>query len=92
MNMKKNTLIISGSLVVIALLAFFILLNGKRETLIVDFPSYKEKSSRAIEILRVVCNDTATILNMEVVGPPKNWVRLRRDVHLYTDGGMPFSQ
>ena len=88
--MKKNTLIISGSLVVIALLAFFILLNGKRETLIVDYPSYKEKSSRAIEILRVVCNDTATILNMEVVGPPKNWVRLRRDVHLYTDGGKQY--
>ena len=86
----KNTLIISGSLVIITILTFIILLSGKRETSIVDFPCYKEKSSRAIEVLRVACNDTATILNMEVVGPPRNWVRLRRDVHLYTDDGKQY--
>ena len=83
----KNTLIISGSLVIITVLTFIILLSGKRETLIVDFPCYKEKSSRAIEIFRVVCNDTVTILHMEAVGPPNNWVRLSSGVHLYTDDG-----
>ena len=64
--------------------------TGKRETLVIDNPNYKEKSSKSLELLQVICNDTATILNMEVTGPPKNWIRLQNGVHLYTDDGNQY--
>ena len=87
--MKKQITIL-GIFVAVSAIIYMVVATGKRETVIVDFPNYKEKSSRTIEVLRVACNDTATILNMEVVGSPKNWVRLRKDVHLYTDDGKQY--
>ena len=48
--------------------------SGKREKLVVDNPIYKERP-RSLEIKRVECNDTATILNMVVSGSPPNLPR-----------------
>ena len=58
--------------------------SGKREKLVVNNPGYKEKP-RSLEIKSVECNDTATILNMVVSGPPKNWVRLNNGTVLSTE-------
>ena len=84
--MKSNQII---SLVGI-LLAFIIAgCSGKREKLVVDNPGYKERP-RSLEIKRVECNDTATILNMVVSGPPKNRVRLSSHTILSTEDGKRY--
>lgn len=87
--MKKRITIL-GIVVAVSAIIYMVVATGKRETVIVDFPNYKEKSSKAIEVLRVTCNDTVTILHMEAAGPPKNWVRLSSGVHLYTDDGNQY--
>ena len=63
--------------------------SGKREKLVVDNPIYKERP-RSLEIKRVECNDTATILNMVVSGSPKEWARIKSSVHLSTDNGKQY--
>ena len=63
--------------------------TSKREKLVVDNPGYKERP-RSLEIKRVECNDTATILNMVVSGPPKNWVRLSSHTILSTEDGKRY--
>ena len=85
--MKSNQII---SIVGI-LLAFIIAgCSGKREKLVVDNPGYKERP-RSLEIKRVECNDTATILNMVVSGPPKNWVRISSNTILSTEEGKQYA-
>ena len=56
---------------------------------VVDNPGYKERP-RSLEIKRVECNDTATILNMVVSGSPKEWARIKSSVHLSTDNGKQY--
>lgn len=75
--MKKKSIIILGITVAILAISYIVTATGERETLVIDNPNYKEKSSKSLELLQVICNDTATILNMEVTGPPKNWIRLQ---------------
>lgn len=88
--MKKKSIIILGITVAILAISYMVTATGKRETLVIDNPNYKEKSSKSLELLQVICNDTATILNIEVTGPPKNWIRLQNGVHLYTNDGNQY--
>ena len=83
----KNTLFIG-----MLLLSLAMAMEGcssKREKLVVDNPGYKERP-QSLEIKRVECNDTATILNMVVSGPPKNWVRLSSNTILSTEAGKQY--
>ena len=83
----KNTLFIG-----MLLLSLAMAMEGcssKREKLVVDNPGYKERP-RSLEIKRVECNDTATILNMVVSGPPKNWVRISSNTILSTEEGKQY--
>ena len=83
----KNTLLVGMLLLSLALTLDGC--SGKREKLVVNNPGYKEKP-RSLEIKSVECNDTATILNMVVSGPPKNWVRLNNGTVLSTADGKQY--
>ena len=83
----KNTLFIGMLLLSLAMAMEGC--SGKREKLVVDNPGYKERP-QSLEIKRVECNDTATILNMVVSGPPKNWVRLSSNTILSTEAGKQY--
>lgn len=48
----------------------------------VDYPPYQSKNTDGIEITRIVCNDTATILYMEAYNAPDYWVRLSSNLSL----------
>ena len=79
---------------VVGVLLFSLLLtiggcSGKREKLVVNNPGYKERP-RSLDIKRVECNDTATILGMIVSGPPKNWVRVSSHSILSTEDGKQY--
>ena len=79
---------------VVGVLLFSLLLtiggcSGKREKLVVNNPGYKERP-RSLEIKRVECNDTATILGMIVSGPPKNWVHVSSHSILSTEDGKQY--
>ena len=83
----KNTLLIG--MLLLSLVMTIDGCSGKREKLVVNNPGYKEKP-RSLEIKSVECNDTATILNMVVSGPPKNWVRLNNGTVLSTEDGKQY--
>ena len=83
----KNTLLVG--MLLLSLAMFLEGCSGKRETLVVENPGYKEKP-HSLEIMRVECNDTATILNLVASGPPKNWVRLNNGTVLSTEDGKQY--
>ena len=83
----KNTLLVG--MLLLTLVMTIDGCSGKREKLVVNNPGYKEKP-RSLEIKSVECNDTATILNMVVSGPPKNWVRLNNGTVLSTEDGKQY--
>ena len=66
------------------------LMNKGYETVIVNKPGYKECSSRSIEIQRVECNDSATIIHNLAMGVPNNWIRFNSTTHLITKDGSTF--
>ena len=61
-----------GAILTLAIILSISLIDKKQETIIVHNPTYKGISSKALNLLRVECNDSSTVLDMEVTGPPKN--------------------
>ena len=89
--MKTKQLVwIIGAILTVAIISSISLINRKQETIIIHNPTYKGISTKSLNLLRVECNDSATVLDMEVTGPPKNWIRLQKGVHLYTDDGNQY--
>ena len=86
----KQSIWITGTILVVVIALSISLINKKQETIIIHNPTYKGISSKSLNLLRVECNDSATVLDMEVTGPPKNWIRLQNGVHLYTDDGNQY--
>ena len=79
-----------GAILTLAIILSISLIDKKQETIIVHNPTYKGISSKALNLLRVECNDSSTVLDMEVTGPPKNWVRLKSSIKLVTENNQEF--
>ena len=87
---RKQTIITISILFIVAITACVFLMNKGYETVIVNKPGYKECSSRSIEIQRVECNDSATIIHILAMGVPNNWIRFNSTTHLITKDGNTF--
>ena len=49
----------------------------------IDYPSYQKRNTDALEISRIVRNDTATILYMDAYSRPNYWIRLASELSLH---------
>ena len=49
----------------------------------IDYPSYQKRNTDALEISRIVRNDTATILYMDAYSRPNYWIRLASGLSLH---------
>ena len=87
---NKQPIIIISIVFITAITACMFLMNKGYETVIVNKPGYKECSSRSIEIQRVECNDSATIIHNLAMGVPNNWIRFNSTTHLITKDGSTF--
>ena len=58
-------------------------LRGTAQNFSIDYPSYQYRNSDALEISRIVCNDTATILYMDAYSRPNYWIRLASGLSLH---------
>ena len=58
-------------------------LRGTAQNFSIDYPSYQNRNSDALEISRIVRNDTATILYMDAYSRPDYWLRLASGLSLH---------
>lgn len=58
-------------------------LRGTAQNFSIDYPSYQNRNSDALEISRIVRNDTATILYMDAYSRPNYWIRLASGLSLH---------
>lgn len=56
---------------------------GTAQNFSIDYPSYQNRNSDALEISRIVRNDTATILYMDAYSRPNYWIRLASGLSLH---------
>ena len=87
---NKRTSIIIGIVLIISIAACMLLMNNGYETVIVNKPGYKECNTRSIEIQRIECNDSATIVHILAMGTPNNWIKFSSTTHLSTPDGNTF--
>ena len=59
------------------------MLHCNAQNIAIDYPPYSKRNTEAIEITRIVRNDTATILHMEAYNLPGYWVRLSSGLCLH---------
>ena len=59
------------------------MLHCNAQNIAIDYPPYSKRNTEAIEITRIVRNDTATILHMEAYSLPGYWVRLSSGLCLH---------
>lgn len=65
--------------------SFFLsyILCSSAQNFSIDYPAYQNRNSDALEINRIVRNDTATILYMDAYSNPNYWIRLDSKLSLH---------
>lgn len=53
---------------------------------VIDYPEYEVKNTTGLEIVRVVMNDTSTVVDAEAYTYPGGWIRLDSSMYVQADG------
>lgn len=75
--MKRNLLVWMS-------LFFFTLSHASEK--VIERPSFAAWSSTALEISKIVCSDTATVMHIEAFSQPYTWIKLAMTSHILADG------
>lgn len=72
--------------IVLILVSLFFYSQSQASERIIERPSFAAWSSTSIEIPKIVCSDTATVLYIDAFYQPKMWIKIAKDSYIQADG------